>query len=155
MRLRTLSLQSKIGLANYPIAKNMTENISDDSAWIKEGAGTYRHYCGASIARDGRLWTAKTVAGTPIPGHTTALTAIISLRDLDRQFWTFGQYGPQMGTIDCGSVHHKTMPTVWGEDEVFVFCLSKGGQIPKFLKTIIDKALCWYGNLCRLLSADA
>jgi len=31
------------------------------------------------------------------------------------------------------------MPTVWGEDEVFVFCLSKGGQIPKFLKTIIDK----------------
>jgi hypothetical protein len=113
--------------------------IDGDSAWIKDGAGSYRHYCGVTIARDGRLWTAKTVAGVAIPGHISALEAVVSLEKSDPQFWIFGQYGLRFGVTDCGSVHHKTRPVVCGDDEVFVFCLSKDEQVPKFLKTIIDK----------------
>ena len=115
--------------------------IDGDSAWIKGSSGTHRHYCGATVVRDGKLWTARTVAGVPMFGHATAEAAINWLIRNDREFWTFGKFGPQRGAIDCGAVLHRTKPMGGEEEEVFAFCLPMGEQIPKFLKTIITKHL--------------
>jgi 5-methylcytosine-specific restriction endonuclease McrA len=120
--------------------ENMT-GIDGDSAWIKGVSSAYRHYSGASISKDGRLWTARTVSGVPMSGHATAEAAISCLMHKDREFWTFGKFGPRIGTIDCGTVHHRIKPMGGEEEEVFAFCLPKDEQIPKFLKTIISKHL--------------
>jgi len=85
------------------------------------------------VTKNGRLWTANTVAGGSIPGHGTAYEAVAYLRKKDHYFWTFEQFGPQFGTTELGGIHHKFRPIGRGDkDEVFAFCL-EGRCRPKIL----------------------
>ena len=115
-------------------------NISHGAAWINTNLGKYRHYCGAEIAQDGRRWTAKTVAGLSLSTQRSALDAVVSLEKSDSLFWSFEQFGNDIGLFDYGDVHHRVRPIQRGDrDQVFLLHSTKGAEYPRFIRTIVSK----------------
>jgi 5-methylcytosine-specific restriction endonuclease McrA len=114
----------------------MTWTISNDSAWIKVDAQSYRHYSGVRVRKIGRLWTAYTVRGDSIPGHPTALDAVIALQR--RGFWCFDGFG-QLGILKYGHVHHRCSPVGRDKDRLFVFFSSIEEWFPKSLKSALSR----------------
>lgn len=113
--------------------------ISNDSAWIEAGPNSYRHYCGACITKNGRLWTATTAVGGSVPGHKTAVETVSNLMRRDPDFRFFGKWGPHVGTLKCGDVYHRLLPSGTIKGEGFVFCTSSEGKFPEFLTSVLSK----------------
>lgn len=122
--------------------------IGRDVAWIRVDAKTYRHYCGASVIKRGRLWIGQTVAGQSISSRATAAEAILKLIKADPLFWIFGQYGTAFGVREFGNVRHSTRPVFRGDsDEVFTFSCARDEAIPSFVISILKRS--FFGNaLC-------
>jgi 5-methylcytosine-specific restriction endonuclease McrA len=129
-------------------------NVADDSAWFKVDSQTYRHYCGSSLSRHGSLWSANAVAGTSVTNHPTALQAVASLQKNDRSFWTFGAFGPDFGSIQYGGFHHRFRPVMrkGDKDEVFIFRICEGRELPKILKSLLERHFLNKASCVRCLS---
>ena len=61
--------------------------------WMKMGAQTYLHYCGARISKIGRHWIARTVDGNLFGNHSTVTEAVSFLEKQDPDFWSYGEEG--------------------------------------------------------------
>jgi hypothetical protein len=115
----------------------LTWAISNDSAWFKAGAQSYRHYCGATVERRGISWTATTKAGVSTPSQRTALDAVLALEKGFSSYWTLAQlesYG-----VEYGNVRHDIGPVEKDNHLVFTLSLSKGDAFPDFMMSILRK----------------
>lgn len=112
-----------------------------DSAWIKTGRSSYRHYCGAHVSKNGSQWAATTVAGDSVSHHKTVVGAVARLANKDPLFWTFGQFGPPFGMIEVGGINHMFRPIFGDEDQLILFCKLKETEYPDILKSVLLKYL--------------
>lgn len=113
--------------------------------WKKLTFHKYGHYCGAVVAKHGKVWIAKTVNGVSISGFKTEFQAAAHLVEADPGFWTYGQdrggWGYYRVMFTSGSLDANR------EDSVFVCYVSDLRYFPKFLtgtfkKHFFDKATC-------------
>ena len=117
----------------------LTWTISNDSAWFKAGAQSYRHYSGVTVERRGRSWTATTKAGVSTPSRRTALDAVLALEKGFSSYWTLAQlesYG-----VEYGNVRHDIGPVEKDNHLVFTLSLLKGDTFPDFMMSIVRKHL--------------
>lgn len=110
--------------------------------WAKVGAYSYRHYCGAKIAKHGRSWGAKNAAGASVADHEAALQAALFVEENDQSFWTYGKRaysGCYEGAwITTGRLGKD------GKSEVFVCFLRGDEDFPKFLNSVFKR--CFFDN---------
>lgn len=117
----------------------------EEFGWSKLSTFEYRHYCGAKIAKSGRLWTAVTVDRISSKGHINYPTALAALYQSDPMFWTHGQ------TVSFGA-----WGTLWNyvgylnkesKDLVSTFYVLPGEEFPIYMNAVfkrhyVDKAIC-------------
>lgn len=110
--------------------------------WIKVGPKSYRHHCGARVANRGRLWTATSITGATLAGHSTALQAMLYLQENDPSFWSYGHsatVGSTRGvwlTVGCLNADPRER-----REGAFVCYLDSGDSLPAFLKPVFKKHL--------------
>jgi 5-methylcytosine-specific restriction endonuclease McrA len=114
--------------------------IFGDSAWFKVGNGSYRHYCGATLEKQGGLWAARSKSGVSSGFHKTALDAVMSMEKRFDSYWTLEWF--ESYAVEYGNVRHTMGPVERDSYLVFTFSLSKGEEFPGFIDRIFRKHLC-------------
>lgn len=95
----------------------MAWKVEDDSAWITEGHGSFRHYTGARLLRKGSRWNAIGGKGTVHPSRNSASAAL----ELTGRYDDIADWGRAYGTVS-----HPTSPI--GNDGVLFAFVSRDGS---------------------------
>lgn len=121
--------------------------------WFKVGAQTYRHHCGALVAKRGRLWNATSAGGATFGGYSTAIQAISSLEERDPCFWSYGDgalvCAPsglwcKLGFLDTDRRERR--------EGVFVCHLDGENSLAEYVRPVIRKHLFGRAHCAKCLS---
>jgi len=130
------------GHITIPICSDISESEFVSHGWMKTGAQSYRHHCGARLVRRRQLWTAISIDGTVFPGHSTALHGMSYLKEHDSSFWTYGCFASGGGTHSFGSTTGYLDADHRGRGESAFIChVGNAKEIPTFLGPVFKRYL--------------
>lgn len=122
----------------------------ESRGWIKVGAHTYRHHCGARVTKRGRLWTAHGVDGMTFTGQLTALQAMSCIEERDPFFWSCGKVAVMGNT--GGVWFNQGYLAADRQDEVLVWYTGGDDAFPAFLVLVFERHLFEKAHCVRCLS---
>jgi hypothetical protein len=110
------------------------------SGWFKVGAQSYRHHCGARVAKRGRQWTATSITGSTFACHSTVLQAMAYLEEHDPAFWSYGDSAIEgaNGNICC-KLGFQDAAHMERKEGLFVCHLYGRTTFPVFLRPVFKK----------------
>jgi len=97
--------------------EGMAWKVDEDAAWIAEGSGSFRHYSGARLLRNGSRWNAVGGKGAIHPFRKSASAAL----ELAGRYNHIADWGRAYGTVS-----HPTSPI--GKDGVLFAFVSRDGS---------------------------
>jgi 5-methylcytosine-specific restriction endonuclease McrA len=124
----------------------MAWKVDEDAAWIDEGAGSFRHYSGARLLRNGSRWNAIGDKGTIHPFRKSASAAL----KLTGRYNDIADWGR-----DYGTVSHPT--SAIGKDGVlFAFVSRDGSPFTPFVVSSLKRRFHGYARCvkCKNLMAE-
>jgi hypothetical protein len=127
------------------------------AGWAKAEAQSYLHHCGARVAKQGRLWTATSIAGMTFAGYSTAIEAMSCLKELDSSFWSYGNaaiMGAARSGVAC-TLGFLDQNREERREGALVCHLDGAKELPAFLKRVFKKHLFGRAHCIRCLGPMA